>query len=312
MAHAFKSKKLLFAVVIAVIVALNAYTLSLAAPTMTKPLNLGAGTVPRDFSVYYIAAWRFLHRPSEIFTVATLRGGEPAVYPPLTPYKYLPSFLILVAPLTSLGYYPAFWVFDAVQFALLPLTGLLLYKLLDKRNPIIAFLVIAAVLLLPVPMAGRGLSVSYFMQWAEGQAKVLVTFMLALSFYLAYTRRPELSGVVYALGAFDPRFAVFGLPLFLYYNRGRLKEACIPMVAFLVALNLVALYPGTTQGFFDMVFKSGDTTPFYTPSWIPSALIICLLLVNAKGLIKQLIIDLHTVNDALRKPKALKQPSPQL
>lgn len=301
MAQVFKSKRPLFAILIVVTVALNAYTLASAAPTMTKPLNLGAGPVPRDFSVYYIAAWRLLHRPSEIFAVELLRGGEPIVYAPLTPYKYLPSFLVLVAPLTVLSYYQAFWVFDAAQFALLPIMGLLLYKLLDKKNPIIAFLVIATVLLLPIPMADRGLSVSYFMQWAEGQAKVLLTFLLALSYYLAYKRKPELSGFVYALGAFDPRFAVFGLPLFLYYNRGRLKEACVPMLAFLVALNAVALYPGTTQGFFDMVFKSGDTTPFYTPSWIPSALILCLMLVNAKGLINQLIIDLRTVNDGLKR-----------
>ena len=176
MFHLLKSKKLLFILAAIIIIGLNFYTFSVAYPTMTHPLNLGGADLPRDFSVYYIAAWRMFHNPSQIFTTGPLADGEPAIYPSLTPYKYLPSFLVLISPLVNLSYYQAFWVFDAFQFALLPLIALLLYNLLEKKNPIVAFLILVAVLLLPYPMPGRGLSVSYFMSWAEGQAKILLSF----------------------------------------------------------------------------------------------------------------------------------------
>jgi hypothetical protein len=288
MLHRFKSKKLLFTTAVVIIVALNLYTFSVAYPTMKGPLNLGAGDLPRDFSVYYLAAWRMLHNPSQIFTVGTLNDGEPAIYPTPGQYKYLPSFLVLISPLLSLSYYPAFWVFDVFQFALLPLIALLLYKLLENKNPVIAFLVLVAVVLLPYPLPGRGLSVSYFMSWAEGQTKILLAFLLLVSFYLGYKGKPVLSGVVFALGAFDPRFALLGLPLFLFYNRSKLKTVLPTMVLALLALNLMVLYPGVYQGFVDMVFVSGDTTPFYTPSWIPLVMLLCLIAVNARQMVDEL------------------------
>ena len=171
--------------------------------------------------------------------------------------------------------------------ALLPLIALLLYKLLEKKNSIVAFLILVAVLLLPYPMPGRGLSVSYFMSWAEGQAKIFLSFLLLVSFYLGYKGRPALSGVVFALGAFDPRFAVLALPLFLFYNKNKLRNALGTMIIALVGLNIMVLYPGTAQGLVSMVFGSGDTTPFYTPSWIPLVMIVCLIAVNARQMISE-------------------------
>jgi hypothetical protein len=282
MIGSFKSKKRLFTLAVIIIVGLNLYTLSVAYPTMTRPLNFGGADLPRDFSVYYIAAWRMLHNPSQIFNTASLNDGEPVIYPPLTPFKYLPSFLILISPLVNLSYYQAFWVFDAFQFILLPLIALLLYKLLENKNPIAAFLLLVLVVLLPYPMPGRGLSVSYFMSWVEGQAKILLTFLLLLSFYLGYKSKAALSGVVFALGAFDPRFAILALPLFLFYNKNKLRNALITMIVVLVAFNAIVFYPGAAQGFFNMIVSSGDTTPFYTPSWIPLIMIVCLIAVNAR------------------------------
>ncbi len=282
MFHRLNSKKLLFILAAIIIIGLNFYTFSAAYPMMAHPLNLGGADLPRDFSVYYIAAWRMFHNPSQIFTTGSLADGEPAIYPSLTPYKYLPSFLVLISPLVNLSYYQAFWVFDAVQFALLPLIAFLLYSLLEKKNPIVAFLILVAVLLLPYPMPGRGLSVSYFMSWAEGQAKIFLSFLLLASFYLGHKSRPALSGVVFALGAFDPRFAVLALPLFLFYNKSKLRTALAPMIITLFAANLLVLYHGTAQGFLNMILSSGDTTPFYTPSWIPLVMIVCLIAVNAR------------------------------
>jgi hypothetical protein len=295
MFHHLKSKKLLFTLAAIIIIGLNFYTLSVAYPTMTHPLNLGGADLPRDFSVYYIAAWRMFHNPPQIFTTGPIADGEPTIYPSLTPYKYLPSFLVLISPLVNLSYYQAFWVFDAFQFALLPFIALLLYKLLENKNPIAAFLILVAVLLLPYPMPGRGLSVSYFMSWAEGQAKIFLSFLLLVSFYLGYKGKPALSGVVFALGAFDPRFAVLALPLFLFYNKNKLKAALAAMVIVLVAANFMVLYPGTAQGFLSMVFGSGTTTPLYTPAWIPTVMLLCLIGVNARQMINELKKGLHNI-----------------
>jgi hypothetical protein len=283
-----KSKKLLFSLAVIIIIVLNFYTLSVAYPTMNHPLNLGSADLPRDFSVYYIAAWRMFHNPSQIFTTGHLNDGEPTIYPSLTPYKYMPAFLVLISPLVNLGYYQAFWVFDAIQFAFLPLMAVLLYKLLEKKNPIIAFLVLMLVLVLPYPMPGRGLSVSYFMSWAEGQAKIFLSFLLLVSFYLGYKGKAALSGVVFALGAFDPRFAVLALSLFLFYNKGKIKAALISMLIALIATNFMIFYPGTAQGLVNMVLGSGSTTPFYTPGWIPIVMLISLIAINAKQMAEAL------------------------
>jgi hypothetical protein len=287
MVHLLLPRKRLFIVAVIIVVLLNFYTLYVAYPTMSGPLNFGAEDLPRDFSVYYLASWRMLHNPAQIFNTVPLNGGEPVIYPPITPYKYLPSFLVLVAPLLSLSYYQAFWVFDAIQFILIPFMAFLFYKILENKHLIVAVAVLVAVLLLPYPMAGRGLSVSYFMSWAEGQAKILLSFFLLLSFYFGYKGKAALSGVAFALGAFDPRFAVFALPLFLFYNKGKLKHAVVVMAVVLVAFNVVVFYPGTAQGFVDMVFGSGTTTPLYTPAWIPLVMIICLFAVNASQMVNE-------------------------
>ena len=170
----------------------------------------------------------------------------------------------------------------------LPLMAFLLYTLLEKKNPAIAFLILVLVLLLPYPMPGRGLSVSYFMSWAEGQAKIFLSFLLLVSFYFGYKGRAALSGVAFALGAFDPRFALLALPLFLFYNKGKLKAAFVPMIITLIATNFMVFYPGTAQGFVDMVLGSGSTTPFYTPAWIPLVMLVSLILVNSRQMIEAL------------------------
>ena len=283
-----KSKKALFSIAVIIIIALNLYTLSVAYPTMNHTLNLGGADLPRDFSVYYVAAWRMFHDPSQIFNTHILNNGEPAITPPITPYKYTPSFLVLISPLLTLNYYQAFWVFDAIQFIMLPLMAFLLYKLLEKNHLAIALVVLVAVLVLPYPMAGRGLSVSYFMSWAEGQAKILLAFLFLLSFYFGYKGKAVLSGIVFGLGAFDPRFALLALPLFLFYSRSKLKPALIAMITTFAAFNAMALYPGVAQGFIGMLLTAGGTTPFYTPSWIPLVMIVCLVAVNSKSMVNEI------------------------
>lgn len=60
------------------------------------------------------------------------------------------------------------------------------------------------------------------------------------------------------------------------------------MVMTIVISNFMVFYPGTVQGFVNMVLGSGSTTPFYTPSWIPLAMLVSLILVNGRQMIETL------------------------
>ena len=126
---------------------------------------------------------------------------------------------------------------------------------------------------------------SYFMSWAEGQAKILLSFLLLASFYFGYKGNAKLSALFFALGAFDPRFALLALPLFLFYNKGKLRQALPIMAVVFLALNFMVFYPGVGLGLIGMVFGSGATTPLYTPAWIPAIMLVALLAVNAKSIV---------------------------
>jgi hypothetical protein len=78
------------------------------------------------------------------------------------------------------------------------------------------------------------------------------------------------------------------LPLFLFYNKGKIKAALIPMVIALLATNFMIFYPGTAQGLIEMVLGSGSTTPFYTPGWIPIVMLVSLIAINAKQMAETL------------------------
>ena len=286
------SRKQFFALIIVVLIGLNLLTLSVAYPTITHA-DLYGDDRPRDFSVYYVSLWRMFHDPSQIFTVGYLHDGEPMIRPFLTPYKYLPSFLLMISPLASLNYYPALWVFDLLQLMLLPLIwhpALLSFR---EKHPAVIFLVLVIVLLLPQPAAGRGLSVGYFSQWTEGQAKILLTFFLLLSFYLGNTGRPKLSGIIFALGCFDPRFGILALPLFLFYNKDNLKTSVGFAAISLASTNFMLLYPGVAQGFVKMIIDTGVSTPFFESALIPALMIACLMVVNLRGMIEGFKIFLH-------------------
>ena len=270
------------------LIILNLYTFLVAYPetyTLTPGINAAGTVLAKDFSAYYIGAWRLWTNPSHIYTLGALHGAEPAIQPSPEAYKYLPSFLVIVTPFLSLNYQNALTAFDIVQFMLLPIMAFMLYELLGKKGLAITFAVMAIVLLLPFPAPKGGLSLSYYWQWGEGQAKVFGTFLLILSFYLGSRRKPYLSGVALAFGFFDPRFGLLALPLFIMYNRRNLKAASFSSVASLLLSNSMLLYPGMGSNFVNMVFRSAVTTPLYYYSLIPFFTLIALMTVNFKELV---------------------------
>jgi hypothetical protein len=179
----------------------------------------------------------------------------------------------MVAPLLVLGYQQALTAFDVIQFLLLPLVALLVYKLVGEKGLAVTVVVAVLVLLQPLPLPHWSISASYYWQWAEGQSKVLDTFLILLSLYLGKVRRPALSGVVLALSAFDVRFAVLALPLFVM-NRTSLRRALLALVGAFLVSNAMLLYPGIGYGFLTMLVTTGLTTPLYYYALIPLVTIL--------------------------------------
>lgn len=286
------SEKRLFALVVAGLVLINLGTFVMAIPETT---SIDGGccaptqVLAKDFSAYYTAAWRLFHDPSEVYFHGLVSDGGPGISPQPQGYKYLPSFLLLISPFLSLPYGSALAAFDVLQFALLPLIAALLYFLLKGRGLVVASVVAAAVIVLPLPLAysQATLSASYYWQWAEGQCKVLEVFLLLSSFALAKSGRPRAAGVVFALAAFDPRFAVLGAPLILAYTKN-LRATVVYGAATLVLANLPLLYPPTLLGFLAMVFTSGALTPPYPYTFIPTVALLLLIYFDRREVVRAL------------------------
>ena len=287
--------KTILIIAVAVVIALNLYTLILAYPQTYTPSNGITTTAPilaKDFSAYYMGAWRLWNNPSHIYTSGTLNDGEPLILPHPETYKYLPSFLLLVSPFLALGYQQALTAFDIVQFLMLPFMAFFIYKILSGKPLAITIIVIIIALLLPLPGTQWGVSPSYYWQWGEGQAKVFITFLLLLCFYLGWRKNPILSGIVFAFGFFDPRFGLLAIPLFVSYNRGNLKLAGASAAISLLLSNGMLLISGIRSSFVTMVFSNAVATPLFYYSLIPLVTLSVLIAVNFKdegrafGLIK--------------------------
>jgi hypothetical protein len=282
-----QTKTILF-ITATILIALNLYTFIVAYPETYTPspgINTQGSILAKDFSAYYVGAWRFWHNPSQIYHFGALGGAEPLTPPYPEAFKYLPSFLLLISPLISLDYQQALLVFDIIQFMLLPAIAYLLYQLLDNKHVAVTFAVMVVTLLLPFPSPNGGLSMSYYWQWGEGQTKVLLTFLLLLSFYLGNKGKPILSGITLSLGFFDLRFGLLAFPLFVMFNRKNIKAATASAITALVLSNVMLLYPGMNSSFLGMVFASGVTTPLYYYSLIPFFTLMALIVVNFKEVV---------------------------
>jgi hypothetical protein len=277
-------------VAVALLLVLNFATFVEAYPE-TFEVDFGCcapnAVLAKDFSAYYSAAWRLFHDPSQVYTHGLVDDGEDQILPQPEGFKYLPSFLLFASPLLFLPYQSALLVFDAFQFLLLPLIAVLLYGLTKKRRLEVIIPALVAVLLVPLPLPAPQwtISISYYWQWAEGQSKVLDTFLLLSALYLARSKRPRIAGMALALAAFDPRFVLLALPLFVTYSDKKTIRRSLTYSALTFALvNAPLLYPATGLGFIEMVFTTGLPTPPYFYSFIPLLALCALMLIHHEEL----------------------------
>ena len=265
----------------AILISLNLFSFLLAYPHISE-LNSGCcATTPlaRDFSAFYVGAWRLFNDPSQVYFHGNLNDGGPQIYPRPEQYKYLPSFLFIVTPLIFESYNQAIISFDIIQLLLLPFIALLIYKLVIPKGVLFTLLAGLPALLLPSPGPHWGFSAAFYWQWSEGQSKVLETFLLLLSLYFALRKRPKLSGVLLGVSFFDPRFSLVALPLFLTFNKQKLRSSLTTLVATGIVSNAPLLYPGMGSGFLSMLISTGVRTEFYPYAFIPFVTLVVLSLV---------------------------------
>ncbi len=241
-----------------------------------------------DFGSSYIAAWRLLHDPSQLYTNGLVSGDYSLGMNP-TEFKYLPYYAVFIIPLLVFDYVTALVSWNIFQFLLLPIIGLMLYKCLKGLHLLVILTSMWVVLIQPLPFAPNYtihlqqfyFSQSYYWQWAEGQSKVFLTFLIVASYYFAKTHRPYLAGVLYGLSFYDPRFGLYSIPLFLLINRNQYRRFSLATFVTLLVGSSILLYDGLAASFVNMVVSSGIRTDFFQYTWIPFYSIAVLTVIEA-------------------------------
>jgi hypothetical protein len=271
------SKKQKIIMVILIAVALNVISFCVAYPETFKPEN---ATYARDFSAYYLGEWRFFHNPTEIYAGGA-QPGDYQILPHPQTFKYTPSFLILFAPFLALSYQNALTAFDLVQLALIPALAFFVYKMVKDKNIVLGAIAAVIILIDPLPsplinsagivsLKAQSFSPSYYLGYALVNAHILQTVLLIGALYLGFAKKPWLSALLFAFGAFDPRAALLALPLLLWYNRQKLLQFITATVTFVLATNLpFFFYYGIGFAFLKTEVNGNIASQMYQYDWIP-------------------------------------------
>lgn len=272
--------------VIFIVLTLNAITFCLAYPQAFQlPKN---AVFARDFSAYYIGEWRLFHSPTQIY-YGGVNPGDFQILPRPQTFKYAPSFLLLFAPFFTLNYQTALAVFDLMQFALIFILAFFIYELVKEKSVILGAVTAVVVLIDPLPSPSiysiatadflnlhtgtvnlQSFSPSYYCGYMLGNAHILQTTLLVGALYFGYSKKPWASALLFAFGAFDPRMALFALPLLLWYNRQALLKFAGETTAFLAATNLpFFFYHGIGQTFLHVELSGTIISQMYPYDWIP-------------------------------------------
>ena len=277
------SQKKKIVLVILIAVALNFVSFCVAYPQTFKPES---SVWARDFSAYYIGEWRLLHNPAEIYAGGSQRGDCKILPCPQT-FKYSPSFLLLFAPFLSLSYQNAFTAFDLLQLALIPALAFFVYKFVKEKNLIVGAVAAAVILIEPLPsptinfsassvLSGRmfslnsqSLAPSYYCGYVLANAHVLQTVLLVGALYFGFTKKPWLSALLFAFGAFDPRAALIALPLMLWFNRQKIRTFLAASTGLILATNVpFFFYHGIGFAFFQAELNGNTISQMWPYDWI--------------------------------------------
>lgn len=268
--------------------------INIAAFCIAFPQTFTPGpTLARDFSAYYIGEWRLFHNPTQIYQGGSV-PGDYIIPPAPQTFKYSPSFLILLAPFLTLSYQNAFTAFDLMQIALMLLFAFFVYKLLKDKNSVLATVAAAIIIIASAPM--------FYIGYLMGNAHVLQTILLVGACYFGFAKKPWASALLFAFGSFDPRAALFALPLLVWYNRQSIRSFVAGAVGF-VALTTLPFFFYSKIGFsFLQTEVSGSIIKqMYPYDWLPLYAIATLMVVE----IISTGINNHKVQQTLlKKPQS--------
>jgi len=279
------SKKTAVVLVILLAVLLNLSIFCFAYPQTFKPES---PTLARDFSAYYIGAWRLFHNPTQIYN-GSVQPGDYQILGQPQPFKYTPSFLILFAPFLTLNYQNALNAFDIMQFLLIFALAFFVYKLVKDKNLFLGIIAAVIVLVDPLLFAPSAsyssaetlhsrmlclhiqtFSPSYYCGYILANAHILQTVLLVGAVYFGFAKKPWLSALLFAFGSFDPRGALVAVPLLLWYNRHSLWKFIAGSAAFLLATNLpFFFYYGAGFAFLKTETNASIVSQMYLYDWLP-------------------------------------------
>jgi hypothetical protein len=275
-------QSLILIVVIAITV--NTGIFCYAYPEISTP---EFGTTARDFSAYYIGAWRLFNNPTQVYYDGALPGDYTINGTP-QPFKYTPSFLIIMTPFLTLNYLNALTLFDILQLALMPLLAFFVYKLVKNKNLILAAIATVIILIQPLPTPASNIPPteqlhlwifninvqcfvpSYYSGYVYVNAHILQTVLLVGALYLGYAKKPWLSALLFAFGLLDPRAALVAIPLLLCYNKQKIRQFIVATVAFVLLTNLpFFFYYDVALTFLRMGMSANIISQSYAYDWIP-------------------------------------------
>lgn len=127
-----------------------------------------------------------------------------------------------------------------------------------------------------------------------GNAHVLQVVLLLGALYFGFAKKPWLSALLFAFGAFDPRAALLALPLLLWYNRHSLLKFVVGVAGFLATTNLpFFFYHGIGFTFLHAEVSSGIAGQMYPYDWIPIYSIAALSIIEAITVLRDKKINLN-------------------
>jgi hypothetical protein len=291
------NKKTALILVITLAVVLNFSIFCYAYPQTFTPQ---APDLSRDFSAYYTGVYRLFHNPTKIY----MDGIQPGDYPidPLTQtFKYTPSALILFSPILSLNYQNALNAFDIVQFLSVLAMAFFVYKLAKDRSlflavPIALIVLVQPILISPsikydwanfmhyrmISLHVQTFSPSYYAGYLLANAHILQTALLVGALYFGFTKKPWVSALLFTFGVFDPRAALFALPLLLWYNRHAIWKFIGASAVFLTVTNLpFFFYQGIGSTFLQTEVNGSVVSQMYLYDWIPIFAVAALTIMEA-------------------------------
>ena len=281
---------------------INVFVFCYAFPEIT---TLEFDTVARDFSAYYMGTWRLYNNPTQVYYDGSLPGDYSIVGTP-QPFKYTPSFLLLLTPFLALPYMDALVLFNVLQLALMPLLAFFVYRLLEEKNFTLGVIAAVVVLVQPLPTPASNIpftepislwlfdinsqcfAPSYYCGYAYVNAHILQAVLLIGALYFGYVKKPWVSALLFTFGLLDPRAALVAFPLIIWYNKQEIRKFLLASIIFVgVTFLPFFFYYDVAFAFLRMGFDASIISQSYAYDWISIYSVLALGLVELMTVISR-------------------------